>query len=114
MSIKGTILYCHPTYIGKQTFPTTLNDETLAVASIYLANNFAIIFSNYPGFAEDDLAQPFLLYPTITICSIFTLFHDPSLKALLTSIPNGKKLYPIGFSEGGFFSVFISKLKDSL
>lgn len=47
--MKSWVIYNHPTTFGTLSKPSKLLDEYLAVASVYVANNYGVIMNDYFG-----------------------------------------------------------------
>jgi hypothetical protein len=78
--------------------PSSLNRETTAIAGLYLSKNYAIVFCNYPGFGRDDTSQPYLIFPRVNICSLFTLLQDNAFTDIIDKVENGRSIYSVGYS----------------
>ena len=52
-SIKGVILYYHPTTFGKENGPTNFGPEYSAIGGLLSSHGYAVVFPNLIGFDED-------------------------------------------------------------
>lgn len=49
-TIKGVVMYFHPTLFGISEIPTNAPTQVSSIAALYVSSAYAIIFINYLGY----------------------------------------------------------------
>jgi len=111
--IRGIVIYFHQTIFSKKEAPSIQeNIFYKAFAAIFGANNYAVLFPDYPGHGADaHHVHPYALYPEPNVRSaIYLLNHVVDiLNAKYNnriSKNNQLPVFSYGYSEGGAYAVF--------
>ncbi|MFN7094714.1 MAG: alpha/beta hydrolase family protein, partial [Burkholderiales bacterium] len=124
---KGIVLYFHPTEVSKYFVPSCFKDNPnprsycMGKSSYYgeelgavlASQGYIVVMPDYIGQGLDNrVAHPYVLYPEVNALSGINMLT--ATKTLLTdklgytNIPNN--LYIAGFSEGGAYALWTTKM----
>ncbi len=114
-SIKGIVLYYHPTALSKSNVPSYTNQtDQITLASVYAAQGYIAIAPDYVGQGVDTgVMHPYVIYPQNNALAGINM-----LKAARTflnqtgvlSSTTSKNLYITSYSEGGAYALWASRM----
>lgn len=116
--IKGVILFYHYTILDKRNIPSNFNRDNFLLspllASTLVSAGYIVLAPDYLGFGSDESS----VHPYVNFSTVNTLSGIDMLQAYLQS-ENFKaqsfamepiKLYLSGYSEGGSYAMWASKI----
>lgn len=107
---RGIVIYYHKTVFGKYNGPSSLGPDFLAIGGLYASQGYAVVIPEYIGFGDDKNSHPFILYPQQNVRSAVHALNQIDSDGLWKIYSESKfPLHSIGYSEGGSYSVWMSK-----
>lgn len=110
----GTVLYNHFTLTSDEGIPTSgsaLGPDMILALPLQL--NYIVVASDFAGFGIDKDTPQYYLYDTVNAqASIDCLLAAREFLAA-KDIPQGKHLFNIGYSAGGYDAMAVQKLRDN-
>lgn len=114
--LKGVVLFFHPTIIEPDLAPSNFfssDQYGKLLGGIFAAQGYIVIMPDYLGLGDDTTdIHPYILYPKVNALSgafMLKALNDLLLKEYSIKL-NNVGVYPIGFSEGGAYSLWFSRL----
>lgn len=117
--IKGVVTYFHGTAFNKAAVGSDYvnNGETQLLAEVFASQGYIVLLPDYVGQGVDwKNIHPYVLYPKVSVQTAVDMLNAVAgdLKNTYNLNSSAKlKLFSVGFSEGGAYSVWFSKLLNS-
>lgn len=118
--VKGVVVYFHGTTFNKSQVPSHYegNVETQLMAEVFASQGYVVVMPDYVGQGVDwQDAHPYVLYPQVsakTAADMLTAVK-PTLVTSLGLLPGDPalKLFSVGYSEGGSYSLWFNQFLSS-
>ncbi len=117
--IKGVILYFHPTVFDPRG-PDKIeknNSDDIVYASLYATKGYIVLLPDYNGLGQDaNQVHPYVLYPRVNDLSglyLLSAARDFINQTYQFKANEELKLFTSGYSEGGAYSIWFSKLSQT-
>lgn len=118
--LKGVLVYFHGTTFNKSQVPSHYegNIETQLMAEVFASQGYIVVMPDYVGQGVDwQDAHPYVLYPEVsakTAADMLTAVKANLVTSygLLPADP-ALKLFSVGYSEGGSYSLWFNQFLSS-
>ena len=111
---KGTILFFHPTFFSKTSTPSYESNGQIdiALAAVFAANGYIVVAPDYIGMGYNtNTFHPYVLYPQVNaIDGLNMLNATGEFLSMLGYTDNNMPLFVSGYSEGGAYALWFSRL----
>jgi hypothetical protein len=111
---RGLILFFHPTFFSKTSVPSYAPDKAtdIALAAVFAANGYIVVAPDYIGMGYDkDIVHPYVLYPQINAEDGLSMLNaSTTFLSNLGYTTNNMQLFVSGYSEGGAYALWFSRL----
>lgn len=113
--IRGVLVYFHGTTFSKAQVPSVLsNGETQLAAQVFASQGYIVAMPDYVGQGVDwQDVHPYVLYPKVSAQTAADLLVAAKSKLAaeygLTPADPALKLFSVGFSEGGAYSLWFNQ-----
>lgn len=113
--LKGVVVYFHGTTFDKSTVPSNYSVEAQLCASLFASQGYIVVAPDYIGQGVDwRNVHPYVLYPQVSAKTAVDMLAAVkpliSSQYQLTADDPALKLFSVGYSEGGAYSLWFNSV----